>query len=64
VHELRGVCGTLEGDEKFLQFLVAMSEGKVPLGGPRSRWKVNVRMALREIGWEGVVWMHVAEDRD
>jgi hypothetical protein len=28
------------------------------------RWEDNIRMDLREIGWEGVDWMHLAQDRD
>jgi hypothetical protein len=24
----------------------------------------NIRMDLREMGWEGVDWMHLAQDRD
>jgi hypothetical protein len=27
---------------------------------PRSRWEDNIRMNLREIGWEGMDWMHLA----
>jgi hypothetical protein len=27
-------------------------EGKRPLGRPRRRWKDNIIMDLREIGWE------------
>jgi hypothetical protein len=27
-------------------------------------WEDNVRMDLRELGREGVDWMHLAEDRD
>jgi hypothetical protein len=34
--------------------LVGKPEGKRPLGRPRSRWKDNITMELREIGWEGV----------
>jgi hypothetical protein len=34
--------------------LVWKSEGKIPLERPRSRWKDNVRMDLREIGLEDV----------
>jgi hypothetical protein len=30
----------------------------------RRRWKANIGMDLREIGWEGVDWMHLAQDRD
>jgi hypothetical protein len=25
---------------------------------------INIRMDLREIGWEGVVWIYLAQDRD
>jgi hypothetical protein len=27
-------------------------------------WEDNIRVDLREIGWEGVDWMHLAQDRD
>jgi hypothetical protein len=40
--------------------LVGKPEGQTPLGRPRHRWEDNIRMDLREIGWEGVDWMHVA----
>jgi len=28
------------------------------------RWNSNIRIYLREIGWEGVDWMQLAQDRD
>jgi hypothetical protein len=28
------------------------------------RWEYNVRMDLRERGWEGVDWIYLAQDRD
>jgi hypothetical protein len=31
-------------------------EGKRPLGRPRSRWVDNIKLDLREIGWDGMVW--------
>jgi hypothetical protein len=31
---------------------------------PRRRWKDNIKMSLREIGLEGVDWIHLAQDRD
>jgi hypothetical protein len=34
--------------------LVGKPEGKRPLGRPRHRWGDNIRMDLRELGWEGV----------
>jgi hypothetical protein len=44
--------------------LVGKPEGKRPGGRRRSRWEDNIRMDLREIGWEVVDWMRLAQDRD
>jgi hypothetical protein len=33
------------------RILVGKPEGKRPLGRPRRRWVVNIKMDLREIGW-------------
>jgi hypothetical protein len=30
----------------------------------RCKWEDNIGMDLREIGWDGVDWMHLAWDRD
>jgi len=46
------------------KILVGKLERKRPLGRPRRRWEDNVRMNLREIGWEGVDCMHLRQDRD
>jgi hypothetical protein len=43
--------------------LVGKPEGKRPLVRARHRWKDNIRMDLRAIGWEGVEWMYLAQDR-
>jgi hypothetical protein len=39
-------------------------EGKRSFERPTRRSKDNIRMGLREIGWEDVDWMHLAQDRD
>jgi len=39
-------------------------EGKRPLGRPKRKRGDNIRMDLRELGWEGVDWIHAAQDRD
>jgi len=31
--------------------LVGKPEGKRPLGGPRRRWKDDIKMDLQEVGW-------------
>jgi hypothetical protein len=36
----------------------------IPLGRPRRRWVDNIKMDLREIGWDGVGWIDLAQDRD
>jgi hypothetical protein len=46
------------------RILVGKSEGKRPLGRPRRRWGDNVKMDLREIGWDGINWIDLAQDRD
>ena len=37
-------------------------EEKRPLW--RCRWKHNIKMDVKEMGWEGVDWMDLAQDRD
>jgi hypothetical protein len=32
------------------------------LGRRRHTWEDNIRMDLTEIGWEGVDWVHMAQD--
>jgi hypothetical protein len=44
--------------------LVGKSEGKIPLGISRRRWEDNIKMELREMEWEGVDWMHLAQGKD
>jgi hypothetical protein len=44
--------------------LVGMPEGKRPLGRPRRRWIDNIKMDLRDIGWDSMEWIDLAENRD
>jgi hypothetical protein len=37
--------------------LVGKPEGKRTLGRSRHRWVDNVKMDLREIGWDGLDWI-------
>jgi hypothetical protein len=46
------------------RILVGKPEEKRPLGRPRRRWEDNIRMDLREIGWGGMDWIDLAQDRD
>jgi hypothetical protein len=44
--------------------VVGKPEEKTPLGRPRRRWEDNIKMDHRDIGWGGVDWIDLAQDRD
>jgi hypothetical protein len=45
---------------------VGKTEGKRPLGRltVRRRWVENIKMDLRELGWDGTDWIDMAQDGD
>jgi hypothetical protein len=43
---------------------VGKPEGKRPLGKPRYTCVDNIKMDLREIEWDGMDWLDLAQDRD
>jgi hypothetical protein len=43
---------------------VGKSEGKRPFGRPRRRWVDNIKINVREIGWDGLDWIYLSQDRD
>jgi hypothetical protein len=46
------------------RILMRKPGGKRPLGRPSRRWVDNIKMDLREIGWDGVDRIDLAQDRD
>jgi hypothetical protein len=46
------------------RLLVGKVEGRRPLGRPRRRWVVNIKMDLGEVGWGDVDWIGLAKDRN
>jgi hypothetical protein len=46
------------------RILVGKPEARRPLGRPKRRWVDNIKMDLREIGWDGRDWIELAQDRD
>jgi hypothetical protein len=44
--------------------LVGRPEGRRPLGRPRLRWEDNIKIDLQEVGWRGMDWIDMAQDRD
>ena len=52
-----------EGRSAF-KILTGTPTGKRPLGRPRHRWEVNIRMDLKEIVINTRNWVDSAQDRD
>jgi hypothetical protein len=46
------------------RILVGKPEGKRSLGRPRRRWVDNIEIYLMQIGWSGMEWIDLAQDRD
>jgi hypothetical protein len=43
---------------------VGEPEGKRPLGRSGRRWVDNIKVDLREIGWDSMDWIYLAQNRD
>jgi hypothetical protein len=46
------------------RIMVGKPDGKRPLGRPRRRLVDNIKIDLREIEWDGMDWIDLAQDRD
>jgi hypothetical protein len=53
-----------EKKRKAYRISVGKPEGRRPLGRPRRRWMDNIEIDLREIKWDGMDWIDLAQDRD
>jgi hypothetical protein len=54
---------SLDKRPKRYRILVGKPEGKRPLGRPRRRWVDNIKLDLREIGWDCMDWIDLGRDR-
>jgi len=63
-NEMGGACSAYGLEERRIQDLVTKLEGKRPLGRPRRRWEVNIKMDLQEVGFGLMGWIELAQDRD
>jgi hypothetical protein len=44
--------------------LLLPSQKERPQGRPRHKWVDNIKLDLREIGWDGMDWIDLAQDRE
>jgi hypothetical protein len=54
----------MEETRNAYRILVGKPEGKRLLGRSRRTWVDNIKMDLRETGWDGMDWIKLAQDRD
>jgi hypothetical protein len=47
----------LTADQYYIILLTLKPEEKRPLERPRHRWVENIKLDLREIGWDGMGWI-------
>jgi hypothetical protein len=59
-----GACSTNGEKMNAYRILVGKPEGRRPLGRPRRRREDSIKTDLREIGWGGMDWIDLAQDRD
>jgi hypothetical protein len=54
----------MEAKRNAYRIFVGKPEGKRPLGRTRRRWMDNIKMNLRNIGWDSMEWLDLAQDGD
>jgi hypothetical protein len=52
------------GRRDAYRVVVGKIEGKIPLGRQGRRWKYNIEMDLKIMGWERVDWIDLAQDTE
>jgi hypothetical protein len=52
-------CSTHGEKRNVYRIFMGKQEGERSLGRTRSRWKVNIKRCLREVRWNGFVWLRM-----
>jgi hypothetical protein len=61
---LAGYVALMGDTRNAYRILVAKPEGKRPLRRPKRRWVDNIKIDLREVGWDSMDWIDLAQNRD
>ncbi|KAJ4445788.1 hypothetical protein ANN_12473, partial [Periplaneta americana] len=62
--EMGRACSIKGESRNAYRVLVGGPEEKRPLGRPRRIWEDNIKMDLREVGYDERDWINLAQDRD
>jgi hypothetical protein len=59
-----GYVASMGKIRNIYKILVGKPEGKRPFRRPGQRWEDNIKIDLKEIGWEHVDLFHLVQNRD
>jgi len=62
-NEIGGEYSTYGETGRCIQGFGGRADGRRPLGRPRLRLDYNIKVDLQEVGWAGMEWTDLAEDR-
>jgi hypothetical protein len=57
-------CRTIGEKRNVYTILVGKPGGRRPLGRQRNGWLDNIKIDLRELGWNYMDWIDLAQDMD
>jgi hypothetical protein len=63
-NEMGGECNTYVERRGSYRASVGRAEGRRPLRRPGRRWEINIKMNLQEVGWGGMEWIGLVQDRE
>jgi hypothetical protein len=63
-NEMGGACGTCGRQERCVHDFGGRSERMGVLEKYTPRWEDNITMGLEGVGWGGMNWIDLAEERD
>jgi hypothetical protein len=58
-----GQVARIGGERNAYRILMGKPDGKRPLGRPMRRWVDNIKKDPTDIGWDGMDWIDLAQDR-
>ena len=56
------VCGNMENETNTYKILVGKPEVNKPIWRPKHRKKDNIKMDIKEKGYKGMKWIHLARN--
>jgi hypothetical protein len=52
------------GRSDAFRVLLGKPEGRKPMGRPGHKWKYNIKLNLQHVGFGGMDWIALAQERD